>query len=296
MNDTHTHDHDWAVQQLTAYSVGMLPEAHTLRLEEHLRACEDCRARLAPLRAGSAADVGHLPASLIATWPRASRLLSGMERGLVESHLRSCEACRRTLAFAGHEPVLSPEAVAAPARTKRESTRRIAWSWALGLSGAAAAAAAWLLVVQPALFHVIPGTSATMGSLAHRTSPAAFELAVPAATPGAFALPEPAPAAAAGATVLEVGGVSAGSGLVVRVPVSLRPAAPSDGERRVTLTLMQGVRELAGRDCRFADLGDAVRIRPEQPLPAGDYELRVTVAARAADAPAQAWTWTLRVR
>ena len=174
MNDLRAHEHDWALDQLTAYSAGMLLEEQTLRLEEHLHDCEDCRSRLAPVRATSA-DLGHLPASLIATWPRTTRLLSGMERDLVESHLRSCDACRATLAFAGHEPVLSAKVVALPARAVRAPAKRNTWGWALGLSGLAATAAAWLLVVRPAMFPLATSTSGSMGSAGHPAQSVGFK-------------------------------------------------------------------------------------------------------------------------
>ena len=296
MNGTYTHDHDWAVRQLTAYSVGMLPEQQTLRLEEHLGDCSDCRARLASLKSLSPADVGHLPASLIATWPRATRLLSGIERGLVESHLRSCDGCRATLAFAGHEPVLSSEPVALPARAVREPARRSAWGWALGLSGAVAAAA-WLLVVQPALVPHATNGQATMGSLAHRAADTAvLELAVPATTVNAVALPDLASALSSRAPVTVVGPVTPTAALVLIVPASLQPASPADGAREVVLTLVQGNHEWARRSCRLGELGDALRVRPVAAMPAGDYLLRVAVGPGSASEPAQVGIWPLRLR
>src|SRR5262249_41826807 len=146
MNAVRTQDHDWAVSRLVGYSTGMLPEDQLLRMEDHLRGCDDCRARLSPLKALSAADAGHLPASLIATWPRSSKLLAGIERSLVESHLRACGSCRATLEFAGYEPVLA--ALPAPVRAKVVAmpARRRAWAWAFGVSAAAAAAAAFILI------------------------------------------------------------------------------------------------------------------------------------------------------
>src|SRR5262249_10282633 len=112
MSDGPPDGHDWAARRLLAYSAAMLPEDELLALEEHLRSCPDCRARLAQLKPIAGADAGHLPASLIATWPRSSALLEGLERELVESHLKSCESCRAALAFAGHAPHLAREPVA----------------------------------------------------------------------------------------------------------------------------------------------------------------------------------------
>src|SRR5690242_16793653 len=104
MNDPRNLEHAWALERLTAFSIGMLPEDDTLRLEEHLAGCDGCRARLAALRPVPGADAAHLPASLIATWERTARLLGESERGLIASHLEACAACRAALAFAGHEP------------------------------------------------------------------------------------------------------------------------------------------------------------------------------------------------
>jgi hypothetical protein len=293
MSITSTHDHDWAVDQLTAYSIGMLPEEQTLRLEEHLRECGDCRARLSPIKRESRADAGHFPASLIATWPRATRLLAGLERDLVESHLRSCDACRATLAFAGHDPVLASGPVTAPVvPAPRPATRR-AWGWALGLSGVAAAAA-WLLVVRPALSPRDARTWGTIGPLAQRTSDAGgFELALPASTPGAVALPE----IVAGSAPLPVDvPLSAEGGLVLRVPPGLHSRSPAEGGRAVTLTVLRASRELAHRSCLLDEVGDVIGVRSQTRLPAGDYALVVSVASASGSEPAQVWSWLLRVR
>lgn len=297
MSATPRQEHDWAVDRLVAYGAGTLPEEALLRIEQHLQACDECRALLAPLRASAAADLEHLPASWIATWPRASRALSGLERRLVETHLHACEACRATLAFAGHEPVLSPEATPSRGRPVREPSRRRAWGIALGLSGAAAATAAWLLVVQPSLVARDSGTSGTIGSLAPGTiGVAAFELGVPAAAPGAVTLAEPGSGTPDVAPELEAGRVSAEAGLVLRVPRTLAPTTPADGGRAVVLTLFGGGHEWARRSCRFDELGEAFRIRPARALPAGAYDLRLSVAGREASEPESVWAWRLDVR
>ena len=293
MSDVSVQDHEWAVRQLSAYSIGMLPEEQTLRLEEHLRDCGDCRARLAPLKRLSPADAGHLPASLIATWPRASRLLIGLERALVESHLRSCESCRATLAFAGHAAVLSPGPVSAPVRPAPRPAPRRTWGWTLGLSGAAAAAA-WLLMVHPALYPGAPHTSGTMGPLAHRTSDrGGFDLALPLSTPGAIVLPEPTPVSA---PLLLTARRPALGRLVLRVPRSLQSRSPEDGARGVTLTAARAGREFARETCRLSELGEVLGLHAETRLPAGDYELRVSVDAASTSEPARVWRWVLRVR
>src|SRR5262249_50186281 len=145
--------HEWAVRQLIAYSAGMLPEGDLLRLEEHLGTCPDCRSRLAPLKPAARIRAGHPPASLTPTWATGSPPLPGLERELVAAHLRECEDCRATLAFAGHAPELPPTPAEAAgggagASGKRARSSR-AWWWGLGLLGGAAGVAAWLLAAHP---------------------------------------------------------------------------------------------------------------------------------------------------
>jgi predicted anti-sigma-YlaC factor YlaD len=296
MNGTRVHDHDWALPRLTAYSVGMLSEDDTLQLEQHLGGCDDCRARLGSLQPVPGADAAHLPASLIATWTRSARLLGGLERSLIESHLRSCDSCRATLTFAGHEPFLPPQALTTAHRAVRAAARRPGWGWAWGLSGVAAAAAAWLLVMQPALFQHDSHTSATMGSLApDARHTVTFEVMVLAATPGALLLPEGNPAAG-GVPAIEVGHFSAEAGVVLVLPASLRPATPEDGQRVVTLTLIGDGRELGLLRSDLSSLGNALRLRSIKPLSAGEYRLRLSIAASERTAAPQVLLYPLRVR
>jgi hypothetical protein len=292
MNVTSTHDHDWAVHQLAAYGTGLLAEEQTLRLEDHLRDCGDCRARLDSMRHVSPPDAGHLPASLIATWPRATRLLSGIERHLVEAHLRSCADCRGALAFAGHEPGLASEPLRVPARPAQLPVRRRSWGWALALSGAAAAAA-WLLMVRPALSPRDAGTSATMAPLPARSSAGAFELALPRSTPGAIALPE---AASGSAPPLVVAPLAADGGLNLHVPQWLRPHAANDGARRVSLEARRAGREFAHRVCSLGELGEVIGLGTGSRLSTGDYEFRISVDAARPGEAARVASWVLRVR
>ena len=298
--------HDWALRQLLAYSAGMLPERELETLEDHLRTCPDCRSRLAPLKPAAGTGPGHLPASLIATWWRSSRLLGGLERELVEAHLEWCESCRQALAFAGHEPVLAggPDATvvparrgARPARSMDEQARRV-WLWALGLTGAAAALAAWLLAARPGLFGGGPDgrTSATMGAPARRgEGTVEFELAVDSLAAGAIALPQPG-FRGTPARPLEAGVVTNVSGVVLILPPALRPPSPEAGERRLVITFLRDGRELASRSCSFYALGDAIRVRPQGRLEPGDYDLRFALAPAAEGEPPIVWFYRLRVR
>ena len=306
MSASPTTAHEWALSQLLAYSAGMLPEAELLRLEEHLSACPDCRSRLAPLKPPAGGGAGHLPASLISTWARSSALLEGLERELVESHLQSCESCRATLVFAGHEPVLAHERVPAAADGARHAPPirvRRAWMWALGLSGAAAGVTAWLIVARPTLFHGGaeggPGgapTSATMGSPAKgRPGSVAFELAVDSLAAGAIALPQPG-FRGTRSQPLDIGAVTNVSGVVLVLPPALQPPTPEAGERQLVMTLLHDGRELSSRSCPFYALGDALRIRPVGRLEPGDYDLRFALAPAVASEPPIVWFYRLRVR
>ena len=282
MNAIKLQDHDWAGTRLIGYSTGMLPEDQMLRMEEHLRGCDDCRSRLAPLKALSAADAGHLPASMIATWPRSSKLLSGIERSLVQSHLRACGSCRATLEFAGHEPVLAAEPAPVRAKIVALPARRRAWAWAFGFSAAAAAAAAFILIAQPALLHTDGrGTTATMGSRVHGQA-VTFELGLPPATPGAVALSKPSQAAASPIDIDVAGSRS----VVLTLPADVSP-----GPGLVTLTLLRDGHEVARLACPASQLGGTFRIRTDGTWTPGDYELRLLP-----EGGAPLSRWNLRVR
>jgi hypothetical protein len=292
--------HDWATRRLLAYSVGLMPEDELLRLEEHLAGCPECRARLAPLKAAAGAGAGHLPSSLIATWPRSSRLLEGLERELVEAHLEDCEECRAALAFAGHQPVVAPalsragsESASGTSRAPAPSRRHF-WAWASGLAGAAAGLLAWAAATHPGWFERGPHTFGTMGGSAHPVA-VAFEFALDSLTTGAVRLPEPGFRARA-AKPIDVGAVTNVSGMVLILPPALQPPSPEAGERRMVITLLQDGRELASHTGPFYTLGDAIRLRPEGRLEAGDYDLRFALDPAAAGEPALVWFYRLRVR
>ena len=104
-----THDdlHLWVRRRLAAWRAGVLDDAETARVDEHLAACADCRAladEYAELPAGEAGT--HVPASLIAEWPRTQQALRGLERTLVRKHLERCAECRQDLEALGFEPRL----------------------------------------------------------------------------------------------------------------------------------------------------------------------------------------------
>ena len=286
--------HDWALRRLLAYGAGLLPEDELLKLEEHLHGCPDCRSRLAPLKPAAGTSAGHLPASLIATWSRSAALLEGLERELVESHLEECEECRAALDFAGSDPAMPAPADQDASRpaTRRAGTRahRI-WFWAIGLSGAAAGIAAWLVAAHPAW---LGGNGRAFGGQGHAVS-VAFELALDSLTTGAVRLPEPGFRARA-AKPIDAGAVTNVSGLVLVLPPALQPPSAEAGERRMVITLLQDGRELSSHTAPFYSLGDAIRLRPDGRLEAGDYDLRFALDPAVAGEPALVWFYRLRVR
>jgi len=295
--------HDWVIRQLLAYGTGMLPEEDMLKIEEHLQGCPDCRSRLAPLKPAAGTSPGHLPASLIASWPRSSRLLAGLERELVEAHLEDCDECRATLRFAGHEPVLAPQTGVVVGHVSARGAgpasgpqARRAWAWALALSGAAAGIMAWLLGGYRTSLtgHTGERTSATMGAPAHAGAPA-FELAVDSLASGALRLPEPGFRRTLSRPI-EVGVVTNVSGLVLVLPPALQPPSPEAGERQMTIAFVRDGHELASHAGHFYALGDAIRLRPQGRLDAGDYDLRFTLSPAVQGEPPLVWIYRLRVR
>lgn len=287
-------DHDWALPRLTAFAAGLLNEHDTLRVDDHLADCDDCRLRLASVRQPVDSTTGHLPASLVATWTRAVKGLSDVERGLVRSHLASCEACRKTMAFAGHEPVL-PAVVQFAHRPARVFRARPAWAWAFGLTGAAAAAA-WLFVVQPRLLAPGSGTSAVMGGAEPSArSRVAIEVSLPENTPVTLRLPPRGSDASQGAPVLEASVGSVSDGLVLAAPDDLSSLLRAEPEARVQVELLLQGRQLGKLDTRVGSLGALLRVRSSAPLTPGDYELRWALASHELTAAPKVWSYTLRI-
>ena len=287
-------DHQWALTRLTRYATGTLPEQETLELQAHLDHCTDCQARLAPVRDLGPADAAHLPASLVATWDRSAKRLSPVERDLVGKHLSTCSACRETLEFAGHEAVL-PVLVAEPERRARIT--KLSWvrSWAYGVSAVAAAAAAWLLVVQPALTPRDSRTAATIGGATRSEITVTFELLAASPDGLAGALPLPSPDLAR-TTPVEVGARALADGVLLALPVSLLPAGDADSSRKAGLTLLDHGRTLGTLETPASRLGTALRLRSLGLLTPGEYELRISVdGTDAASAPMVA-SYSLRIR
>ena len=287
--------HEWVARRLLAYGAGLLPESETMDVEQHVRSCPECRTRLASARPTAGSDPRHLPASLVATWPRSSRRLAGAERDLVARHLHQCELCRASLEFAGHAPVLPVVRRPVPPRRARAGFSRSTWMWALGVTGAVAGAVAWLPAFAPALSG--DGASGLVAVAFGRT-PAPrveFETAVDSLAPGALRLPQPGFRADA-ADPIDVGVITSVSGLVLVMPPSLQPPNADVGTRAITVTLSRGGREIAVHQGRFYALGDAIRLRPEGRLEGGDYDLRFALAPPEAFGTPFTWSYRLRVR
>ncbi len=114
---------------------------------------------------------------MLARWPKMHSELRGLERELVQKHLRRCDSCRAELITLGFDPELLsrsvPTSVATPSLevdkpARRVRTRRpgggwrdIDWTrWALGgWSTIATAAAAWLLWASPSALRQHPAQS-----------------------------------------------------------------------------------------------------------------------------------------
>ena len=108
-------------------------------------------------------------------------------------------------------------------------------------------------------------------------------------------LPEPGFRTRA-AKPIDVGAVTNVSGMVLILPPALQPPSAEAGERRMVITLLRDGRELASHTSTFYSLGDAIRLRPEGRLEAGDYDLRFALDPAAAGEPSLVWFYRLRVR
>jgi anti-sigma factor RsiW len=157
----------WFRDHLIAYRLGLLSPEEKVRFEASVTSDPTCRAALDEFGAAdpeAPPPDEHLPAALVAAWPRAQRTLRGFERAMAREHLQGCERCRAEIQFLGFQPELaiSPgmEAESESAAPERrapvlpklvESARtwrdglfpRLAYSWS-----ALATAAAILLFVR----------------------------------------------------------------------------------------------------------------------------------------------------
>lgn len=168
-------DHDDIRHKLPAFAAALLSEPATVAVEAHLETCSECRdavAALAPDTPGPGVELGHIPAGVLARWPRASRELRGLERELVASHLEACEDCRAALAVLGYPPVLAEQEVSSVLRDAAQSgggRHWALWSWA-----ALSTAAAFVLALAQWSPSRLPKTGASNGEV-----PEPITIAVP---------------------------------------------------------------------------------------------------------------------
>lgn len=162
--------HDWAIQRLPEFSMGLLDEQDAEEMESHVADCDSCQEAAATMRERVLADFGHLPSSLLTAWATRSGQLEGLQRELTRRHLSSCDSCRQLLMDFGHEPVLPRiEALEAndrvmallpPAESQREHARppvpiqshsrwRDLFRGGFVGAGLAAAAAALVFAINP---------------------------------------------------------------------------------------------------------------------------------------------------
>lgn len=144
-------EHDDIKRQLPAYAAQLLSESEEAVVFAHLEACEACRLAATTLETMPPAlgvDRGHIPAGVLARWPRATQELRGLERELVSSHLDACAECRGALQVLGHVASLERHPSLARSHVRRSGSlsRRelVLGSWA-----ALATAAAMLIGVAP---------------------------------------------------------------------------------------------------------------------------------------------------
>lgn len=211
--------HRWAKMRFAARRAGLLNDSEEQRIAEHLASCGQCSAawradsdgaEVGDTQAQAPAD-GHIPAGVLATWPRSSEQMKGLERALVREHLERCENCRQELELLGYAPTLetvpalewsgatsaisvtevpgvdptAPEP--APAHVIRVlPARRRDWTrWAFGGWAAIASAAAVLLVVNPGLIGRGGEESPSGGS---ETPPPQSAPSPPATSPASLSL------------------------------------------------------------------------------------------------------------
>jgi hypothetical protein len=103
--------HRWVNTRVAAWCAGLLSEEDASAVAEHLAACESCRGLAEASAVASDATTGshageHLPAALLAAWPRVRGELRGLERAMARIHLERCADCRQDLELLGHAPVL----------------------------------------------------------------------------------------------------------------------------------------------------------------------------------------------
>lgn len=147
-------NHDDVRPRLPAFVAGLLDEAQDSEVARHLLDCAECSQlaeSLAISPAGAGVDRAHIPAGVLARWPKALRELRGLERDLISAHLKTCEECRGALRVLGHAPTMlaaEPPSPTEVTRVKRATHGR-GGQWLLGGWAALATAAAFVFATMP---------------------------------------------------------------------------------------------------------------------------------------------------
>ena len=252
--------HAAARASFAAYRLGLLDAERAQALREHLRGCDSCRAAFEPFleRTSDEEDRrGHVPLALLARSGAATAALSPGERELIDEHVRSCDRCADTRAFALGLYDVRPAA-----------RRPWRWRFALGTGAAIAAVLALVLVRDTVPPRPAPPTS---------TAPA---------TPPAVAPPAVARGPVRTAPVVTLGTTRAAGGQVVRVasgtialPLRVPPLLGVGPEARIRISvtgphgLDAGSVELPHRALFGEDASPALEARAPSgtELPAGKY-------------------------
>lgn len=132
-------------ERIALHVAGLLAEDEERAFAAHAEECHACHEVLSAYRRedeSGGSEGGHIPAGVLAAWPRASRELVGRERELVRTHLATCEACRAELEALGYPPELNAT-VLSPASRDGASTHRVESSAPSRQSGGGGRIAVW---------------------------------------------------------------------------------------------------------------------------------------------------------
>ncbi len=141
MRNAEHDEHAWAQPRLELLHARLLSPADEARLERHVQTCADCRDTFVQMSRLGPEPGAHVPASVLARWPRLASVLPTIERELITQHLQECDACREELRIAASAREAAGREVSLGPRVTPINTDRI---WALLATAAAVCLAlAW---------------------------------------------------------------------------------------------------------------------------------------------------------
>jgi len=274
--------HGWVSGRLEQHGWGLLPEAEAEQLERHLASCADCRAALEEIAARrSSARVEHVPAAVLARWPKSRRRLGSLERELVERHLADCEECHTAL-----EVVRSARVPGRPAWGLLRSLdvpRPWLAAWAVGATAAfVACAILWRTGAAPAPAPASRVPPAPAPRVAFALEVAGEGLRLADVTRGAAAAEPTAEPGPGEPVALTFDPLDVPDATPVRIEVV-------DGDDRAIASAVRPERELYPH--RRLLLGSAAA-----PLPDGRYRLRMIAMPSGAAPDTQAYAFSVRRR